>query len=145
MPDTDPRLVGALVFHNCTTGDIHSWTTEVLKQIFVDSDCAEVGNDTYVNLTCWDLIECEQSTDEPDACWNPDPCAMANELRCCMMSWAKDGKKKSWSFRDRSGSISYLSEDKLCQLLAEAESECEMQCGINNRCLTLRCGVPYCG
>lgn len=133
VPDLDCRVVGALVYHCCDKGAIHSWDKEVICHLF------QHEADTYVALDCWELNPKPASSDL-EVCWNPDPCARLNELRCCMMEYVKQGRKKSWSFRDSSGSLSYPSESYLRQMITQAESECDFQCGSNSRCVTYSCG-----
>ena len=134
IPDLDCRIVGVLVYHCCTAGAIHSWDDEVIKHVY------QVGSDTCIKLDCWSLSP-PCTTEEPDICWQPDPCKRLDDLRCCEYEWLKLGRKTSWSFRDSAGSSSYLSESRLVSLINQAEAECEAAktCGTNSRCITFRC------
>ena len=132
--DADCRIVAALVYHCCDQGLIHSYDETPFNHIF------QSGPDTCVSLECWELNPKEPEA-EIDACWIDDPCERANELRCCLMEWLKQGKKKSFSWRDRSGDYSYLSEASLWTLINEAEAECDDCKGVNNRCVTFTCGA----
>ena len=129
----DCRLVGALVYHCCDEGAIHSWDDVVISHV------SQQGDDTCVNLQCWDL-EGKQYDGDLEVCWEPDACKRAYDLRCCLMSWAKIGKKKKVSFRDWDEEVSYLSEARLMQMINEAESECSINCGQNNRVMNFKCG-----
>lgn len=132
LPDVDARLVAALVYHDCESGCINSWTSEIVKQV-----CQQEA-DTVIELTCWDLSDCEQ-TEEVDCYWIDDPCVRARMFGECLAKWAFAGKKKKFGWRDRDLEVSYLSEAKLCELLAQADAECDRQCGVNSRCLTYSC------
>ena len=134
MPDIDCRLVGALVFHCCDEGNIESWTDVIKPHVYQD------GPDTCVNLNCWE-INPEKTHNEPELEWIPNPCKRLTFLRNCQMQWLKVGKPKSWSFRDSSGTKSFLSEDCLKEMIAEADSECDSLCGKNTRCMTFNCGT----
>ena len=137
IPDLDCRIVGYAIYHCCGTGKIHSYTPEVISHI------TQFGPDTCVKLDCWELNP-KQKSNEPEFCWIDDPCQRLRELRCCQMEWLKAGKKKSWSFRDSSGSTSYLSEAWFKEMINQAQSECDAQkCG-NSRVATYRCNSGYC-
>ena len=139
VPGIDCRIVGAIIYHCCEKGAIDSWDHDVICHVF------QHGPDTCVKLDCWKLSP-KQVLGEPDVCWNDDPCERLHQLRCCEMEWLKLGKKTSWSFRDSSGSTTFLSERRLQQLIAEAQSECDaLTCQSNSRCVTYSCGGGYCG
>ena len=137
VPDLDCRIVGSIIYHSCdNNGLIHSFTCETIPHIF------QHGCDTCIKLDCWSLDSKEQ-IDAPVYEWNPNPCARLLELRSCQMEWLKAGKKTSWSFRDSSGSKTYLSERCLKDLIAEAESQCDELINggsSGSRCLTFGCG-----
>ena len=133
----DCRIVGALVYHCCGTGAIHSWEPEVISHVF------QSGPDTCVKLDCWSLTP-KQYEPQKEYCWVADPCERLHLLRCCEVEWLKAGKKKDWSFRDSSGSTEYLSTARLKELIMEAESACDAQNCVNTRCVTFRCSSGYC-
>lgn len=139
VPDTDCRIVKAVVYHCCETGAIHSFTDEPICHI------SQYGNDLLVNLDCWELNPKTQ-IDSVVYEWCYDPCQRLAELRDCMMEWLKAGKKKDWQFRDSQGSKSYLSEQCLKELIAEAQAECEAldPCAPNSRCVTWSCNSGLC-
>ena len=141
VPELNCERVGIVMYHCCDTGKIHSWTDEVICHIH---PAGEKGLDTCVKLDCWDLNPKQEST-EHIVCWQPDPCKRLEELRCCMMDWMKNGKKNSWSFRDSSGSNSFMSEALLKKLTAQAESECDAACGVNTRCASYQWNPSICG
>lgn len=130
----DARIIAALVYLNCESGKINTWTSEIVKQV------GQVGEDTLIRLNCWDLTECEEA-EEVDCYWIDDPCVRARMLKECLAKWAFVGKEKGFSWRDRSKETSFITEAKLCQLIDEAQSECDRRCGINNRCVTFKCGM----
>lgn len=137
VPGIDCRIVGALVYHCCDTGAIHTWTEVVTPHVFQD------GFDTCVNLTCWDIAG-KSSSSEAEICWIDDPCARAKHFKNCLATLCTTGLKTAWSFRDSSGSTRWISESALTRLISTAESECEMACGANSRCATYRCSSGYC-
>lgn len=136
VPDLNCQTVGYLVYHCCSEGSIHSFEDDVIRHVF------QHGPDTCVKLDCWE-VNAKQMGGKPEACWNHDPCARANELRCCLMEY-KEGVKTSWSWRDSSGSEKYLSVSELRTLISEAENECDVLCGKNTRCMTYSCSNGYC-
>ncbi len=138
VPDLNCQTVGYLVYHCCSEGSIHSFEDDVICHVF------QHGPDTCVKLDCWELNS-KQSLTEPAFCWIADPCKRLYELRCCQMEWLKAGKKKDWSWRDSSGSTSFLSESCLKDLIAQAEIECDAVCGnTGSRCMTYSCSNGYC-
>lgn len=137
VPDLDCRVVRAIVYHCCNTGAIHSFTDEPFVHI------TQVGTDTFVDLSCWNLTP-KQRLADPVYTWSDDPCIRLRELRACQLEWLKEGKKTSWAFRDSSGTKTFLSERCLKDLIAEAEAQCEIDCGINTRCIKVGCSSGYC-
>ena len=137
VPNLDCRIIGALIYHCCSTGAIDTFSTERICHTFQD------GCDTIVKLDCWDL-RAPLMVAEPVWKWTEDPCKRLDELRCCRMEWLKAGKKKDWSFRDSSGSTAYLSEACLKEMIQEAELQCEAQNCVNSRCITFGCDYDRC-
>lgn len=136
VPDTDCRIVGALVYHSCDSGAIHSYDDDPISHVY------QHGPDTCVVLDCWGLNP-KQVAGDPVFEWSLNPCVRLSELRACQIEWLKSGKKTSWSFRDSSGSKTYLSERCLKDLIAEAEAACDGLNGINTRCITIGCNNGY--
>jgi len=136
VPDIDCRIIGALVYHSCDTGMIHSYDDFPISHVY------QHGCDTIVSLDCWGLNP-KQATGEPIFEWSLNPCVRLAELRACQIEWLKSGKKTSWSFRDSSGSKTYLSERCLKDLIAEDEAACDGLSGINTRCITIGCNNGY--
>ena len=134
----DCRIVKALVYHCCETGAIHSFTDIPLPHIF------QSGPDTCVALDCWTLNP-KRELDAPCYEYPDNPCDRLKALRDCQWEWLKAGKKTSWSFRDSSGSKTFLTEACLKEMIAEADAECQELTGcVNTRCLTYGCDSGYC-
>lgn len=142
--EMDCRIVGALVYHCCDEGVIHSWTDEVIQHVFDVDSTSQPFQCTLVDLHCWELNP-KLSPDDNVVCWTADPCQRLHELRCCEMDWLKNGKKTSWNFRDSSGSTTYLSENRLTRLIAQAEAECDAQNCRNTRCVSYQWDPGICG
>ena len=138
LPDIDCRIIGGLIYHNCETGAIASWTDEPICHVYQD------GTGTCVKPDCWTLTP-KSHSDAYEICWTADPCTRLHELRCCLMQWIKEGRKTSWSFRDSSGSTAFATEKCLKELIATADDECDAQCGVNTRCVSYKWDSSICG
>ena len=138
VPNLDCRAIGYMVHHCCVKGPISGWDPEVARHLVQD------GADTCVALNCWNLTTEKVDVVEPELKWNPDPCARAEELLCCLAQRTKIGVERNWSFEDASGSVAYISEKKLCEMIDHAQNECDRMCGRNSRSATFRCGGYAC-
>jgi len=137
VPNLDCRVVAYMVYHCCESGQIHTWTDIVHPHLH------QVEMDTCVKLDCWSL-QGKESSAELEVCWQEDACARLHELQCCQMDWLKNGKETSWSWRDSSGSRTFLTEGRLRELISIAQAECDAMSGVNSRCVTYGCNINGC-
>ena len=137
VPDLNCERVGVVMYHCCGTGKIHSWTDEVICHVHPH------GDDTCVKLDCWDLNPKHESS-QADLCWIEDPCKRLADYRKCLMKLKDEGNKTSFSFRDSSGSFTFMKQDWLKEEIQIAELACDAQCGVNTRSASYRCNNGYC-